>query len=54
MADALTAIRSNNASDQSLADINELIVRSKAHWCWPDGYLTGRTDRWFSSRWQSH
>ena len=27
------------AREQSLADINELIARSKAHWSWPDGYL---------------
>ena len=39
MAGALTGIRINNASDQSLADINELIARSKAHWSWPDEYL---------------
>jgi GNAT superfamily N-acetyltransferase len=28
-----------DAGEQSLAEINELIARSKAHWSWPQGYL---------------
>jgi len=39
MTGAPTGIRLINASDQSLADINELIAHSKAHWTWPEGYL---------------
>jgi GNAT superfamily N-acetyltransferase len=35
----LTGIRIIHATEQSLAEINELIARSKAHWSWPQGYL---------------
>jgi hypothetical protein len=28
-----------NASEQSLAEINRLIARSKSNWNWPKGYL---------------
>jgi hypothetical protein len=34
-----TRIRIIHAREESLADINGLIVRSKAHWSWPEGYL---------------
>jgi GNAT superfamily N-acetyltransferase len=36
---APTGIRFVRAREQSLADINGLIARSKAHWSWPEGYL---------------
>jgi len=39
MAGAPTGIRLINASDQWIANIKELIARSKAHWSWPDEYL---------------
>jgi GNAT superfamily N-acetyltransferase len=32
-------VRFIRARGESLAAINELIARSKAHWNWPDGYL---------------
>jgi GNAT superfamily N-acetyltransferase len=32
-------IRIVDARERSLAEINELIARSKAHWKWPEGYL---------------
>ena len=32
-------VRFIRAREESLAAINELIARSKAHWNWPDGYL---------------
>jgi len=35
----LTGIRIIQATEQSLAKINELIARSKAHWTWPEGYI---------------
>jgi GNAT superfamily N-acetyltransferase len=34
-----TRIRIIHAREESLADINGLIARSKAHWSWPEGYL---------------
>jgi hypothetical protein len=34
-----TGIRIIGAREQSLAEINALIARAKAHWRWPTGYL---------------
>ncbi len=39
MASSPTGIRIIGAREQSLAQINDLIARSKAHWTWPEGYL---------------
>jgi GNAT superfamily N-acetyltransferase len=39
MGGTLTGIRIIHARERSLAEINELIARSKAHWSWPQGYL---------------
>jgi GNAT superfamily N-acetyltransferase len=39
MASAPTGIRIVDARERSLAEINDLIARSKAHWSWPEGYL---------------
>lgn len=34
-----TRVRIIHAREESLADINGLIARSKSHWSWPEGYL---------------
>jgi GNAT superfamily N-acetyltransferase len=39
MRGAPTGSRIVGAREQSLANINGLIARSKAHWNWPEGYL---------------
>ena len=39
MHSAPTGIRIIGAREQSLAEISDLIARSKAHWGWPEGYL---------------
>jgi GNAT superfamily N-acetyltransferase len=39
MAGAPTGIRIVDPRERSLANINGLIARSKAHWDWPEGYL---------------
>jgi GNAT superfamily N-acetyltransferase len=39
MEDALTGLHMVRARARSLAAINRLVARSKAHWNWPEGYL---------------